>query len=361
LIGSTGLYGAERWILALMRAIDADAVRSTIVNLVDDAAVESEVVAAAHSRGLAAFDFPTGGKFNPFAALRLARLARAQKVQVIQGHGFKSDLIGLLTARLAGCKAMTTPHGWSFEADSKLQMYEKLDRALFPFMDVVCPLSSDLADEIIGSGRKSKVRLITNGVDLDEIRDVPRADSPGDQSFSIGYIGQLIERKDLPTLLAALQILSREQAKVRLTVVGDGPRMASLREEVGRLGIEDRVIFMGFRPDAAAYLKTFGAFVLPSLMEGIPRCIMEAMACDIPVVVSDIPGNRDLVVQNDTGLLFPPRDSQELARQLRFLMEHPERGQAMALRARQKVESQFSNRTMAAQYAALYHELLEKR
>jgi len=358
LIGSTGLYGAERWVLALMRALDPARVHCTLVNLVDDASGESQVVAAARSRGLHAFDFNTGGKFNPFSALRLARRARAQGTHIIQGHGFKSDMVGLLTARLAGCKAMTTPHGWSFEADRKLQFYEKLDRALFPWMDVVCPLSPDLAQEIIDSGKKNNVRLIFNGVDLDEIREVPAAARPADQVFSIGYIGQLIDRKDLATLLAALQLLLSEQAEVRLTVVGDGPREPALLQETTRLGIEDRVSFLGFRSDAPAYLKTFDAFVLPSLMEGIPRCIMEAMACSIPVVVSDIPGNRDLVVHNETGLLFAPRDSRDLAQQLRYLMEHPEQGEAMALRARQKVETQFSNRTMAAQYTDLYRELL---
>jgi glycosyltransferase involved in cell wall biosynthesis len=358
LIGSTGLYGAERWVLALMRALDPEKVHCTLVNLVDDASVQSQVVAAAHSRGLSAFDFNTGGKFNPLAAWRLSRLARAHKADIIQGHGFKSDVVGLLSARLAGCKAMTTPHGWSFEADRKLQIYEKLDRALFRFMDMVCPLSADLAQEISGGGGNEKVRLISNGVDLDEIREVPAAHRAAELGFSIGYIGQLIERKDLGTLLAALQMLSVEGREVRLTVIGDGPREPALREEVTRLGIKDQVCFMGFRPDAPAYLKTFDAFVLPSLLEGIPRCIMEAMACGIPVVVSDIPGNRDLVVHNETGLLFTPRDSADLALQLRNLMAHPDQGQQRALRGRRKVEAHFSNRTMAALYTELYREML---
>jgi len=98
-------------------------------------------------------------------------------------------------------------------------------------------------------------------------------------------------------------------------------------------GLEDRVTFLGFRSDAVAHLKTFDVFVLPSLMEGIPRCIMEAMACGVPVVVSDIPGNRDLIVPDETGLLFPPGDSRELAQRLRYLAAHPDRGRAMALRA----------------------------
>lgn len=356
LIGSTGLYGAERWVLALMRAIDTEKVRCTLVNLADAPGETSLVVAAAQARGLEAFDFDTGGKFNPLAALRLARLAREQGVHIMHGHGFKSDVVGLLTARLAGCKVITTPHGWSFEADKKLQTYEKLDRALFRFMDKVCPLSPELAREIAHNG--DMVRLIFNGVDLDELAAVPAAPRPKDGGFSIGYVGQLIDRKDLPTLLAALPLLSDAELPVRLTVIGDGPKLPVLREEAQRLGVADRVAFLGFRPDAAAHLKTFDAFVLPSLMEGIPRCIMEAMACVIPVVVSDIPGNRDLVTHGETGLLFPVGDSSALAKCLQRLMADRKEAAAMAEAGRRKVEAGFSNRTMAAQYTALYHELL---
>jgi glycosyltransferase involved in cell wall biosynthesis len=358
LIGSTGLYGAERWVLALMRAVDPDRVRCTLVNLVDQQGERSEVVRAAGERGLEAFDFPTGGKFNPLAAFRLARLARSQKVDIIQGHGFKSDLVGLLAARLAGCKAMTTPHGWSFEADRKLQLYEKLDRALFGWMDMVCPLSPDLAQEINSDGARDNVRLIFNGVDLEEIQAIPAAPRQADRAFSLGYVGQLIDRKNLDTLLAAVQLLRSAQAEVRLTVIGSGTREEQLREESVRLGIQDRVSFLGFRPDAAAYLKTFDAFVLPSLMEGIPRCIMEALACALPVVVTDIPGNRDLVQHKLTGLLFAPRDSQDLAHQVRYLMENPVLAREMGERGRCKVEAEFSNRTMAAQYSDLYRALL---
>ena len=356
LVGSTGLYGAERWVLALMRAIDDSKVRCTLVNLVDRPGDRSQVVAAARDRGLDAFDFATGGRFNPLAAVRLARLARLRGADVIQGHGFKSDVLALLTARLAGCKAVSTPHGWSLEKDRKLIVYEKLDRALFRFMDMVCPLSNDLAREINGVA-PNKVRLIYNGVDLDEIRAVPPAAKPAGEVYSIGYIGQLIERKDLSTLLSALQLLCLKDITVQLTVIGDGPRFSALRDEARELGVENQVSFLGFKPDAGAYLKTFDAFVLPSLMEGIPRCIMEAMACGIPVVVSDIPGNRDLVVADETGLLFTPRNSRDLADKLESLVRHPKKGKDMAQRARKKVEDEFSNRTMAAHYTALYREL----
>lgn len=361
LIGSTGLYGAERWILALMRALDPDRVQATLINLVDDENEVSEVVTAARQRGLTAMDFYTGGKFNPFSAVRLARLVRAQRVRIIHGHGFKSDVFGLLTSRLSGCRMMTTPHGWSVEKDIKLQIYEQLDRVFFRLMDLVCPLSPALTEGLKDFIDASKLKLVYNGVDIDEVRAAQSGDRKYVEDFVIGYIGRLVTLKNIETLLASFQLFTTSRLNVRLMIVGDGPERANLEYLAKQLGIEERIEFLGFREDAVACLKDFDVFVLPSLSEGIPRCIMEAMAASVPVVVSDIPGNRNLVSHGDTGLIFPVGDSCCLTEMLVQIMDNPAETAAMALRGCRKVDEQYSNRKMAAEYTRLYQELLDPR
>lgn len=358
LIGSTGLYGAERWILALMRAMDTQRFRSTLVNLVDSSLERSAVVQAADDRGLEAFDFLAKGRFNPFSSLRLSRWAREQRVDIIHGHGFKSDLVGLLNAKFSGCRVMTTPHGWSLEADLKLQMYEALDRFSFRFMDMVCPLSPHLADGLIGGVNKQKLRLIDNGVDVDEIHKAVPVERRYHDSYTIGYIGQLIERKDIPTLLSAFQILGIDRENTRLMIVGDGAERVELQDECEKLGISARVDFLGYRKDAPSWLKTFDLFVLPSRLEGIPRCIMEALSAAIPVVVTDIPGNRELISHMETGLMYPTGDSKRLAVCMAFMMDNPKKARDMAKRGCMKVTESYSNRKMAKEYANVYEELM---
>ena len=356
LIGSSGLYGAERWVLALLKGLEGHPVDSTLINLVDREGECSDVVLAAREKGFHAVDFHTGGKFNPFAAKSLAKLARKQRVDVIHGHGYKSDAIGLLAARLAGCRMISTPHGWSLEADRKLRAYENFDRSLFKFMDMVCPLSSDLATDIAKRSSRN-LRMILNGVDLDEVDRVPPVCNQQREHFLIGYIGQLIERKDLKTLLAAVKLLSDRSVPVKLQIVGGGTEFAKLKEYSRQLGIEQIVDFTGFRSDAVSILKNFDVFVLPSLMEGIPRCIMEAMAARVPVIVSDIPGNCDLVTHGKHGLLFSPGDSSDLAERIMTMMQHPERAGEMAVMSRDRVETLYSNRRMAVEYLAAYRQL----
>lgn len=357
LIGSTGLYGAERWILALMRAADLNLVQFTLINLVDRKGKTSEVVGAARSRGLTALDFYTGGVYNPLAALRLAHWAKQQKVHIVHGHGFKSDAIGLLAARLAGCRAMTTPHGWSLEKDWRLEFYEKLDRFLFRFMDAVCPLSPELGKDLRDWVRPSALQLINNGVDIEEVQAAQPARQPRPDSYVIGYIGRLIALKDLTTLLAGVRILRDEQAEIRLLVIGDGPQKNDLQTMTAQLRIMDRVEFLGFSPDPLALLKLFDVFVLPSLSEGIPRCVMEAMAAGVPVVVSDIPGNRTLVSHGETGLLFQPGDAYDLADKISALMNNPAQAASMADHGKRKVEEGYSSQKLAREYISLYRAL----
>jgi len=357
LIGSTGLYGAERWVLALMRAMDPQVICSTLVNLVDDVDEQSAIVLAAKDRGLDAIDFVTGGRFNPFAAIRLSRWSREHQVDIIHCHGFKSDLLGLLTSMIFGCRILTTPHGWGLENNIKLKFYEILDCYIFRFIDIVCPLSKELYNNI-NNRTKARMQLILNGVDIDEVMTADKIDISNDGSYIIGYIGRLVKSKDLVTLLNATKLLFDSGKFIRLVIVGDGDHAEELKEITRNYGIENIVDFYGYRADAVNFLKGFDCFVLPSLSEGTPRCVMEAMALNIPVVVSDIPGNRNLVTHSETGFLFPVGDSKILYEYISYVMDHPDDVKKMTDQGFKKIYEDYSSNKMAKEYSTVYKGLL---
>ena len=120
--------------------------------------------------------------------------------------------------------------------------------------------------------------------------------------------------------------------------------------------VRGRVQFTGYQPDRIGVLKTFDIFVLPSREEGIPRSLMEAMAAGVPIIASDIPGNRALIDHGETGLLFPPDDPERLVTAIVTMIEQAAFAKEMARRARVKVEQHFSAERMAADYTALYSE-----
>ena len=346
-----------------MNHLDPLRVESTLIILVDDEGEDSALVQVARSRNFKAMDFYTGGRFNPLGIVRLSKWVRRHDIDILHAHGYKSDIYSLLATRHSDAKVISTPHGWSKETrDRKLMFYESLDRFCFRYLDRVCPLSPDLWEDI---NRRCAVGArnvyIPNGVDLDDVDRVVAAPHSIDGSVTVGYSGQLIERKNIHVLLEAFRDASCRREELRLMIVGEGPLQNTLLATAEKMGIGGRTTFTGFRDDAMAVMKTFDLFVLPSLLEGIPRCVMESMALGIPVLVSDIPGNRELVEHGRTGLLFPANDARALADAIVWCLDHPSEVQGMRTQARRRIETNFSAKRMAEDYMAVYLDVLGRR
>jgi len=303
----TGLYGAERWILALVKHLDPHKIHSIVAAVRDEPGLEVPLCREAEKLGCEARVFEALGRFNLSAVRMLRDFIRQNDIHILHTHFYKTDLLGLLAVRGTRCKIVSTPHGWSRKADFKLWCYEMLDRVVFPFFDAVVPLSEDLYLPLKRIPcLNGKLRLIRNGVDLAESDSVTEpafelVEWREEGAFVVGYIGQLIPRKGLDVLLGALALLP--EIPWRLAIVGEGPERQALEEQARSLGIAEGVRFFGFREDRLRFLRGFNVFVLPSRLEGIPRCLMEAMAAGVPVIASDIPGCTALVAHGKTGML----------------------------------------------------------
>ena len=153
----TGLYGAERWILALIKHLDPEKVESVVAVIKDAPSLDAPLCREAESLGFHSHCIEAYGKVNFSAARRLRELIQKEDIDILHSHGYKTDLIGLLATRGTRCKIISTPHGWSKGGGFKLWCYEMMDRRIFPFLDGVVPLSEGLRDElrhIPGLGRK---------------------------------------------------------------------------------------------------------------------------------------------------------------------------------------------------------------
>ncbi|HVW69848.1 MAG TPA: glycosyltransferase, partial [Steroidobacteraceae bacterium] len=312
-----GLYGAERWILALVKHLPRGEITSIVGSVKDTPGTDPEICRYAAGLSLETQVFEAYGKMSWGAVGQIRRYIRDAGIDVLHTHFYKTDLLGLLATRGTNCRLVSTPHGWSAQAGLKLQAYEALDRVIFPFFDAVAPLSPDLYDGLRGiPGLLRKLHLIPNGVDLSEV-EAARAPESGSEPalppdrFTIGYIGQLIARKRIDTLIEAFARL-RVPGKY-LCLIGQGPEQARFERLAHERGVGDAVRFCGYRADRLALLKGFDVFVLPSELEGIPRCLMESMGAGVATVASDVPGCRDIVKHERTGLLFKLGDAGELA------------------------------------------------
>ena len=154
---------------------------------------------------------------------------------------------------------------------------------------------------------------------------------------------------------------TRSVGGARFLIAGVGREQARLERHAEELGVRERIVFLGHRADVPALLAASDAFVLPSLFEGTPLSLLEAMAAGKPVVASAIPGNDELIVNDENGLLVPARDTDALAQALRRIVADPELRARLGAAARRRAESAHSARSSTQRVVEVYDALLAKR
>ena len=275
---------------------------------------------------------------------------------LFRSHGFKADVLGYLSTRALPLRLVSTIHGWSADEGTRIKMYEAISRIFLKRFDRIFPLSPALLDQLIRSRfNPLKLQLILNAVDLsgfDFHFNVRKSLDP----FSLLFAGRLCRPKGIFDLLLALAKI-QTLAPVKLTIVGDGPDRVELEALSKTLGIEDKVTFVGAVASIAPLLRESHGLVLPSYSEGIPRVVMEAFAAGVPVIGTAIPGIRQLVEEEKTGLLVSVGDPGSLAQALRQLCERPDLAQQMAKNARRVVIEKYSASRMAQDFQREYRRL----
>ncbi len=278
-----------------------------------------------------------------------------------------------LPALLAGVRARVHgEHGWNEDPAQMNPRHHRLRRWLRPLVGHYIALSGELEAylrEGVGVAA-TRITRICNGVDTRRFypgRDrapLPANFAPPGASV-IGTVGRLETVKDQPNLVRAfthlMQTVPDARDRLRLVIVGDG----SLRTEIERLlaeaHVQDQAWLAGSRDEVPELLRSLDLFVLPSRAEGISNTILEAMACGLPVVATDVGGNAELVAKGETGQLVPANDPAALAAAIRGYVDDPDRMRAHGAAGRRRVEARFSLEAMVAAYRAVYDAALNKR
>lgn len=360
----TGFYGAERWILALAKNLDPANIRCDLAVTLEPNQGELEIVNHYNKLAGDTYQIPMAGRFDISVISRLCKLIKQNQYDIIHTHGYKSDILGLIAARLTGIKAVATPHGFENADDWKLKAYIGLGNFFLRHFHKVAPLSKQLCKDMERIGvNSSKVIYIQNGVDLDEVEEQrqvtnnPRAlEKTGKR---IGFVGQMISRKNIFDLLDIFNDLCSKHDNLELVLLGDGDQRQELEQYANTLSAKSKMQFLGFRDDRLEWLQSFDLFVMTSTLEGIPRCLMETMAMGIPVAAYDIPGIDQLITHSDTGLLAPLGNKAELTQHWETLLLNEHTAQTVAENARNYVWDHFSGKRMAREYQELFTELLQ--
>ncbi|WP_338518247.1 glycosyltransferase [Alteromonas gracilis] len=360
-ICSTGFYGAERWILALTKHMPDD-VESHLVVTLEPGTEDLELVKQFSALGKT-HHIEMRNRFDLGAINKLAELIKANGIDLIHTHGYKSDILGVFAARKAGIPCVVTPHGFENAADFKLRTFIWLGCQSMRLADKVVPLSKQLMQDVKKFGIKApKLEYIQNGVDLSEVEAVrqTKIPKPTGTTKRIGFVGQMISRKNIKAILDCFNTLYSYRKDIELVLLGDGESRQELETYSNTLSSKNAIQFLGFRDDRLELLKDFDLFVMTSTLEGIPRCLMEACAMEIPVSAYDIAGIDQLITHNKTGLLAPLHDIDQLQKDWVTLLDDKEYAQQLAESSRLFVEDNFSAKRMASEYYTLFDKTLNE-
>jgi sugar transferase (PEP-CTERM/EpsH1 system associated) len=298
---------------------------------------------------------------DPLLPLRLAVLFRRLGADIVHTRNAEAFFYGMAGATLARVPhVIHSEHGRTFP---ETPLRALLQRRLLGFVDYVFAVSGRLRDDLvreIGVSRE-RVGIIYNGVDLQRFS----AESPGSgrpaqvaEEVLIGSVGRLVAVKNYQLLLRALAALA-VAPPWRLVLVGDGPERARLESLAVELGIRERVEFLGHRDDVPPLLQGMAVFVLPSVSEGLSNTLLEAMAAGTAIVASDVGGNKEIVADEVSGLLFDSDDLDGLTRALSRLVNDSVLRKRLSGAATQMVRERFSIEVMLRRYEEMYRRVAD--
>jgi len=364
LISSEGYYGVENMLVELAMQLSRQGCRCVLGVFCNSRSPHIEVAEQAERQGLTVEIIDCNGRWDRSAVTRIRSLLAKYDVDLLHPHGYKADLYALAAASRDRVPLLATSHNWPSKLLS-MRAYAILDRWALRAFDKVIVVSDVVADILRRSGvAAEKVAMIPNGVDLDRFRSaVPKLRNEirlGDNPV-VGFVGRLVPDKGGAFLVRAAQQVLAVHPTTTFVLVGEGPAHQEWKALADELGIDNQIIFVGARDDMPEVYASFDVMVLPSLIEALPMCLLEAMAAGKPVIATRVGAVPRLVSDAQTGLLLEPGDVSALAQAILVLLENPDLACQLGQNGRAHVARHFSAQVMAKRYIGTYEQVLARR
>ena len=329
-------------------------------------------------RGIPIFDYQVF-TFRNLKAVRaqwrLARDIRRHGIQIVHTYGFYANVFAIPAARLAGARVVASIRDLGVYLSPRQRL---MQRIVCRFADRIVVNANAIKDWLVADGCPAdRIIVIPNGLDFERFRPVERTGTlhkevglPAGAPL-VGVVGRLAPRKGLEDFLSAAAVVASRFPSARFLIVGeevfatrgeaiwkDGSFTRELKRQVAQLGLNDRVVFTGFRPDVERILPELTVSVQPSLSEGLSNTLLESMAARVPVVSTSVGGAVEVVQDGENGLLVPPADPDSLANAICRLLDAPAFAGRLAEAGRRSVMDRFSMKRMVDSTSDLYESVL---
>lgn len=365
-----GFYGVEKVVVELSVGLQTMGHRVTVGIIQHAQQRDSTFQSLVEKEGLACRLFTTASPFDRNTIRQVSEFIKKDQPDVIHSHGYKADVVAWMAGRPLQAPLLSTCHPWlDTDHNRRAALYALIDKLVLLRFDRVVAVSEKVRREChVGPLRKRDIPVIANGVAMPsavaeaDAEDIRQELNISSGHLLIGCVARLTREKGHIFLLEAFaDVVRRSAIPVFLLLMGDGVEKEPLQQFCHRLGLQDRVRFLGHRGDVPAFLRQLDLFVLPSLSEGLPMALLEAMAAAVPVLSTTVGGIPDILDHGQAGVLVSPGDVPALAAAMLELIQDRDLRDTLALRGRLRVEAAFSRTSMCQRYEAQYAALLRQR
>jgi len=356
-----GVGGLSKVMLEISKNLDPEKFRVSVYYFKE---FEETFLSELDEKGIPYYtSYQRNGKPDYFNFIKLYKFLRENQFDIIHTHNTPAFIDGILAASLAKVPIrIHTDHARLFPDKRRYMFAEKF---LSFFTTKIVAVSNHTKQELIRYEKISpnKIEVIHNGINFDTTEPfdiIQKKKVLGVQNFNpvIGVGARLVEQKGISFLIQAMPKILKKYPKAVLLIAGDGPLRSKLEYEVQRLDISSSVKFLGFRLDITSLLQAFDIYVLPSLWEGLPMAILEAMALKKPIIATKVGGTPEAIIDGKTGLLVPPRSPESLTNAVIRLCENQNFAAQLGLNAFEFFMQEFTVREMVHKYEKLYYNCL---
>jgi glycosyltransferase involved in cell wall biosynthesis len=354
--------GGETHVLDLVSELNKDIFEPVVLSF-----TEGPMVDQLKKMGVKTYVIPTETPFDVTKWKKVKELMEQEDIRLVHAHGTRANSNIFWAASQLKLPLVYTVHGWSFHADQGffVKSYRTLgERLLTNMANLTICVSEDNLREGSQYFEMPNARVIQNGINLKKFNpqrnftDIRAELGIAPHEVVIGYIARITTQKDPCTLVKALAKIPAN-IPVKCLMIGDGDLKDDAQNLARELGVENRIIFLPFRQDVPDVLNAIDIYCLPSLWEGLPIGLLEAMAMQKAVVATNIDGTKEVIKHNSNGLLVPPQDPDALAQALLLLAEDKELRKMYGAKARATVVTQYDLRKMARSVEAIYASILK--
>jgi glycosyltransferase involved in cell wall biosynthesis len=366
LMDTMKVSGPCRGLFQLVKLTQED-IRFVLGMFLIGGAATSSPIEEAKRRGYEVATLSQRRRYDPGLILQAWKIMRHYGVQIIQSHSYRPAFMAWCLKRVTGLPWIAFAHGYTSE-NKRMAVYNRLDCWLLRRADRVVVVSGALKRHLATAGvPPDKIHVVYNAIDPDD--HTPERDGTefrrqcqvGPHGLLVGVIGRFSPEKGQAVFVEAFADVVRVMPEARAVLVGDGQELPRLQTLVRSRGLEGRVIFAGHQSEMSSVYAGLDLVVIPSLSEGLPNVLLEAMLHGKAVIATAVGGIPEVMALGLSEWLVPPADARALGQKMVEALQAPAVRAALATTGRAHVRAKFSPASRARQLAALYHEVTAQR